>query len=58
MEVGGCEIETVGRMTENSLPDCCSCLLCAQTAVHSGIVVQEEDLIHLPVWPNPLNSLF
>jgi hypothetical protein len=28
------------------------------TGVGSGFVMQEEDLIHLPVQPNPSNSLF
>lgn len=51
---GGCYIETLGRMRENSLPHCCNCLCCALT----GVVLQEEDVIRLPVWPNFSNSLF
>jgi len=43
---------------EKSTPNCCSCFPLAQTCVLSGIVVKEEDLIHLPVLMNPLNSLF
>jgi hypothetical protein len=33
-------------MRENSAPHFCDCLPCAQTGVLSGIVMQEEDLIH------------
>lgn len=35
-----------------------NCLPCAQTGVWSGIVLQEEFLIHITVCPSPSNSLF
>jgi len=35
----------------------CSCLQFAQTGVPSGLVVQEERLIHRPVWPDTSNFL-
>ena len=45
---------TVGRVGKNSLSHCCSCLI----GVRSGLVMLEDELIHLPVWLNPSNSLF
>jgi len=43
-------------MEEQSIP-VISCLPCAQNGVLSGVVMQEEDLIHLFVWPNPSHLL-
>jgi hypothetical protein len=49
VEGGACQIRTVGRMKDSSPRRCCNCVPCVQTGVRSGVVVQEEDLIHLPV---------
>ena len=56
---------TVGKMKENSPTHCYNCYPCAHNGVRPGVgaVMQKEDLlkedlIHLPVWPNPSNSLF
>ena len=32
--------------------------VCVQNGVQSGIVMQEEDLTHLPGLPNPFNLFF
>jgi len=32
--------------------------VCVQNGVQSGIVMQEEDMTHLPGWPNPFNLFF
>jgi hypothetical protein len=53
LEEGGCSIKIVVRMWENSPMHCYICLPC----VLYGIVMQDDDLIHLPVWLNPSNSL-
>jgi len=45
-------------MREICLPYCCNFLLYKQRGVRSGDVMQKDDLIHLPVRPNPYKSLF
>jgi hypothetical protein len=32
---------------------CWKCIPCSQIGVRSGVIMQEEDLIHLAVWPSP-----
>jgi hypothetical protein len=58
MEGGRCYIGTVRRIRESIPLNFCNCLPCAQTGLRSDVFIQEEDLIHFPVWPNPSNSLF
>jgi hypothetical protein len=45
-------------MRENSLTQLLQLPAFAQNGVQSDIVMQEEDLTHLPGWPNPFNFFF
>jgi hypothetical protein len=51
-----------GRLNQYCREDegkhCYNCLPCAQIGVRSGIVLQEEFLIHITVCHSPPNSLF
>jgi hypothetical protein len=57
MKVRGCYIGTVGRMKENNLYPIVVMAFIVCSLVCSGVVMQEEDLIHLSVGLNPSNSL-
>jgi hypothetical protein len=54
---GGCQTWAVSRIGKNSPSHFCDCLTCAQAGVRLGVVTKEEDIFHVSVRMNSMDTL-